>query len=87
MNRGEERFREKLNADPLYDDLPINELDNDIQGALEKATKPAVSVPDFNRYTDGGKAKRIEDVKMAQDMKDKKTNENKSKAKTQYGVG
>ena len=59
MDRGEERFREKLNPDPLYEDLPLNELDNDVMAALEKATKPAISVPDFNRYTEGEKSKRI----------------------------
>ena len=48
MHTGE-RFPQKLNQDPLYDDLPLNELDNDILGALQ-ATKPKVNVPDFNRY-------------------------------------
>lgn len=62
MDRGEERFREKMNQDPFYDEQPLNELDNDIQGALERGTKPAIAVPDFNRYTNGGKEKKIKDV-------------------------
>ena len=59
MDKGEERFKEKLPEDPFYDDQPLNELDNDVHGALVKATKPEVSVPDFKRYTNGGKEKRI----------------------------
>mmetsp|Transcript_1685 Transcript_1685/g.2334 ORF Transcript_1685/g.2334 Transcript_1685/m.2334 type:complete len:405 (+) Transcript_1685:613-1827(+) len=72
MDRGEERFRERLNPDPLYEDLPLNELDNDVQGALEKAVKPSVSVPDFKRYTNGGKEKRITDVILEEETKEKK---------------
>ena len=86
MDRGEERFRERLNPDPLYDDLPLNELDNDVQGALEKAIKPAVSVPDFNRYTNGGKQKKITDVVQEEEAKTKKKTEDKAKSKNTYGV-
>ena len=62
MDKGEERFKEHVNADPLYDDLPLNELDNDVLAAMDKAIKPKVAVPDFNRYLNGGKDKKIKDV-------------------------
>lgn len=42
----------KLHEDPFYDDLPLNELDNDVLKSLA-SVKPgtgSASVPDFNRY-------------------------------------
>ena len=86
MDRGEERFREKLNPDPLYDDLPLNELDNDIYGALEKGTKPQVSVPDFNRFANGDKSKKIDDLINEYEGKAKKDNENVGRSKNSYSV-
>lgn len=41
MDGGEPRFKDKLPEDPFYNDLPINELANDINKAL-KAIKPNV---------------------------------------------
>ena len=87
MDKGEERFREKLNPDPLYDEQPINELDNDIMGALEKGTKPHVAVPDFKRYTNGGKEKKLSEVVQEEESKNQKKAENQMKSKTAYSVG
>jgi len=69
MDKGEERFKERLNSDPFYDDQPINELDNDVHVALEMAIKPKIAVPDFNRYTNGGKEKKITDVVQEEEKK------------------
>ena len=69
MDRGGERFKEKINADPFYDDLPLNELDNDIDKALN-AVRPKASVPNFDRYTAGDKGKDINAVKKDEDDKD-----------------
>jgi len=86
MDRGEERFKERRNSDPFYEDQPLNELDNDVHVAIEKATKPHVAVPDFNRFTNGGKEKRIVDVKQEEETKQKKQSSNLTKAKTTYDV-
>ena len=45
----EERFPQKLNKDPFYEDQPLTELKIDVDNAL-KATKPNVPVVDFKRY-------------------------------------
>ena len=87
MDRGEERFKERLNPDPFYDDQPINELDNDVYKAMEKGVKPHVAVPDFKRYTNGGKEKKITELVQEEDKKQQKTSENVNRAKTTYGVG
>ena len=58
-----------------------------MHGALEKAVKPHVAVPDFKRYTNAGKEKIIADVVQEEDKKDKKKAENVNRAKTTYGVG
>lgn len=71
MNRGEERFKEKLNPDPFYDELPLNELDNDIDKALN-AVRPKASVPNFDRYTAGDKSKDLNAVKREEDEKEQK---------------
>ena len=86
MDRGEERFKERLNQDPFYEDQPINELDNDLHGALDKAIEPKVAVPDFNRYTNGGKEKKIADVVYEEEKKEKQKNQNKNQAKNSYDV-
>ena len=85
MDRGEERFREKMNADPFYDEQPLNELDNDVHEAL-KAVRPKVNVPSFDRYTAGDKVKDINAVKKDEDEKDQKKTENVAKSKTAYQV-
>ena len=87
MDKGEERFKERLNPDPFYDDQPINELENDVYTAMEKAIKPHVAVPDFKRYTNAGKEKNITAVVEEEEKKEKKKTENIAKAKTSYGVG
>ena len=87
MDKGEERFKEKLNLDPFYEDQPINELDNDVLKAMDKAVKPHVAVPDFKRYTNGGKEKKITEVVQEEEKKEKKTMDNKNKNKSTYGVG
>ena len=87
MDKGEERFKERLNPDPFYDDQPINELDNDVIKAMDTAVKPKVAVPDFKRYTNGGKEKKITDVVKEEEKKDKKKTENLSKAKSNCNVG
>lgn len=61
MDRGEERFRERLHEDPFYDEQPLNELTNDVTGALIKGTKPEATAVDFNRYE---KAEKVKDVKQ-----------------------
>ncbi len=38
-----------MQKDPFYDEQPLTELNIDVDKAL-KATKPNVSVADFNRY-------------------------------------
>lgn len=86
MDKGEDRFKERANPDPFYDDQPINEIDNDLHGALDKAIKPQVAVPDFKRYTNGGKEKKIRDVVEEEEKKEKKVKEDATKSKTQYGV-
>ena len=87
MDRGEERFKERLNPDPFYDDQPLNELECDVHAALERGVKPRVAAPDFNRYTNGGKEKGIADVRHEEDQKQQKRKENVNKAKSAYGVG
>ena len=82
---GEERFKERLNPDPFYDDQPINELDNDVHEAL-KAVRPKVTVPDFARYTAGDKIKNINTVKQEEEEKETRTNANLAKSKTAYQV-
>ena len=83
MDRGAERFPEKLNADPFYDEQPLNELDNDVHEAL-KAVRPKVNVPSFDRYIAGDKIKDINAVKDEEDKKEQKTTENLVKSKTAY---
>ena len=85
MSKGEERFKEKLNEDPFYEDQPLNELDNDVHEAL-KAVRPKIPVPDFNRYTAGEKIKDIKAVKEDIEKKEKKVTENAQKSKTTYQV-
>lgn len=57
-----------------------------MHGALQNAIKPAISVPDFKRYTNGGKEKKIQDVIQEADIKTKKTTADKSRAKDAYAV-
>ena len=45
--------------DPFYDEQPINELDNDVMGAMIKATRPDVGGVNFKRYESGGKSDTI----------------------------
>ena len=85
MSKGEQRFKEKLNEDPFYEDQPLNELDNDVHEAL-KAVRPKIPAPDFNRYTAGDKIKNIKAVKEEIEEKEKKVTENNLKSKTTYQV-
>ena len=85
MDRGAERFKEKLNADPFYDEQPLNELDNDVDKALA-AVRPKVNVPSFDRYTNGDKGKDIKAVKEEEAVKDEKKTANLAKSKSAYQV-
>lgn len=43
-------------------------------------------MPDFNRFTNGGKEKKIADVVVEEESKQKKQADNLTKAKTNYAV-
>ena len=49
MDKGGERFKEKIDKNPFADEIPNTEMNIDVDKAL-KATKPDVPVVDFNRY-------------------------------------
>ncbi len=68
MDKGEERFPDKPNKDPFYDEQPLTELNIDVDKALQ-ATKPEVSAPDFKRYIagevrDGKPLKQVREEKI-----------------------
>jgi len=76
MDKGEERFPEKLaGKDPFYEDLPLTELEIDVDKAL-KATKPNENVVDFKRYP---KTRENEDLKVVMEKEEQKVVEHKQK--------
>lgn len=64
----------------------MNELNNDVLGALEKGTKPERRAPDFKRYDAADKNKDLKEVMEIAENKAKKKEANQAKSKTAYAV-
>lgn len=58
IGKQEPRFVEKLEKDPFYNDQPLNELNNDIHGAIA-AVKPEPRHTNFGKQS----AKQNQDLK------------------------
>ena len=72
--------------DPFYEDQPINELDNDVMGAMIKATRPDVGGVDFKRYENKGKSDTIKTVIEKNEKNQVSKKERVAAAKDRYQI-